>query len=141
MPRLPRRDRAPVFGGADDETVEDVAAQSPAVGVGDMGDPALDAGIQLGEADFAGMIRGEPRPQPAIGAAHLARLDQAMGREDDETEPRDAIVDRQHLRSADVDDKAQPGEPRFLTPGKCIRVLNPIKSIRYRGLSQSQGER
>jgi hypothetical protein len=45
MPRLPRRNRAPVFGGADDETVEDVAAQSPAVGMGDMGDPALDAGV------------------------------------------------------------------------------------------------
>ena len=45
MPRLPRRDRAPMFGGADDETVEDVAAQPPAVGVGDMGDPALDAGV------------------------------------------------------------------------------------------------
>jgi hypothetical protein len=41
MPRLPRHNHAPVFGGADDETVEDVAAQSPAVGMGDMGDPAL----------------------------------------------------------------------------------------------------
>jgi formylglycine-generating enzyme required for sulfatase activity len=45
MPRLPRRDRALVFAGADDEAVEDVAAQSPAVGVGDIGDPALDAGV------------------------------------------------------------------------------------------------
>jgi hypothetical protein len=52
MPRLARRNRAPMFGGADDETVKDVAGQSPAVGMGDMGDPALDAGIQLGEADF-----------------------------------------------------------------------------------------
>jgi hypothetical protein len=25
MPRVPRRDRAPMFGGADDETVEDMA--------------------------------------------------------------------------------------------------------------------
>jgi hypothetical protein len=33
-----------MFGEADDETVEDVAAQPPAVGMGDMGDPALDAG-------------------------------------------------------------------------------------------------
>jgi hypothetical protein len=33
MPRLPRRDRAPVLSGADEETVEDVAAQSPAVGM------------------------------------------------------------------------------------------------------------
>ena len=50
MPRLSRRDRALLFSGADDETVEDVAAQSPAVGMGemgDMGDPALDAGVQL----------------------------------------------------------------------------------------------
>jgi hypothetical protein len=45
MPCLPSRDRAPVFGGADDDTVEDVPAQSPAVGMGDMGDPALDAGV------------------------------------------------------------------------------------------------
>ena len=60
MPRLPRRDRAPMFSGADDETVEDMAAQPPAVGLTDMGDPALDAGIQLGEADFARMIGREP---------------------------------------------------------------------------------
>jgi len=78
MPRPPRRDRAAVFGGADGEGVEDVAAQSPAVGVADMGDPALDGGIQLGKADFARMIGREPRPQPAVGVAHLARLDQAM---------------------------------------------------------------
>jgi hypothetical protein len=52
-----------MFGGADDETIWDVAAQSPAVGVANMGDPALDAGVQLGEADFARMIGGEPRPQ------------------------------------------------------------------------------
>jgi hypothetical protein len=62
MPRLPRRDRAPMFGGADDETVEHMAAQPPAIGVTDMGDPALDAGVQLGEADFARMIGREPRP-------------------------------------------------------------------------------
>jgi len=63
MPRLPRPDRAPIFSRTDDETVEGVAAQPPAVGMGDMGDPALDAGVQLGEADFAGMIGGKPRPQ------------------------------------------------------------------------------
>jgi hypothetical protein len=34
-----------MFSGADDETVEYVAAQSPAVGVADMGDPAPDAGV------------------------------------------------------------------------------------------------
>jgi hypothetical protein len=37
---------------ADDKTVEDVVAQPAAAGVAEMGDPALDAGIQLGEADF-----------------------------------------------------------------------------------------
>jgi hypothetical protein len=88
-----------------------MAAQPPAVGVTDMGDPALDAGVQLGEADFARMIGREPRPQPAMGAAHLASLDQPMGRVDDETEPRNAIVNGQHLRPAGVDDEAQPGEP------------------------------
>jgi hypothetical protein len=60
-----------------------MAAQPPAVGVTDMGDPALDAGVQLGEADFARMIGRSPRPEPAMGAAHLARLDQAMRRVDD----------------------------------------------------------
>jgi hypothetical protein len=39
-----------------------MAAQPPAVGVTDMGDPALDAGVQLGEADFSRMIGREPCP-------------------------------------------------------------------------------
>jgi hypothetical protein len=38
-----------------------MAAQPPAVGVTDMGDPALDAGIQLSKADLARMIGREPR--------------------------------------------------------------------------------
>jgi hypothetical protein len=64
-----RLSRAAMGGRADHETVEDMAAQPPAVGVIDMGDPALDAGTQLGEADFARMIGREPRPQPAMDAA------------------------------------------------------------------------
>lgn len=58
--------------------------QSPAVGVADVVDPALDAGLQLSGADLAGMIGGEPHPQPAVGGADLARLDQPVRRMNDE---------------------------------------------------------
>jgi hypothetical protein len=75
---LARRDRPAVFGGTDRQRVEDVAAQAPAIGVADMGDLALDAGIELGIADFAGVICSQPRAQPPVGGAHLARLDQAV---------------------------------------------------------------
>ena len=76
-----------------------------------MVDPALDAGIELGEADLAGVIGGQPRPEPAVGRAHLAGLDQSVRRIDDEAEPRNSRADRQHLRARLVNDQAQPGEP------------------------------
>ena len=47
-----------MFGGADDERLQHMAAQAPAVGVGDMGDPALNGGVQFGEADLAAVKRG-----------------------------------------------------------------------------------
>jgi len=43
----------------------------PAVGVTDMGDPALDAGVQLGEVDFARKIGREPRPASPLFSYRL----------------------------------------------------------------------
>src|SRR5512132_3420672 len=100
-----------MFGGADGERLKDMAARAPTVGVADVVDPALDAGIEFGIADLAGVIGGELRPQPSVGRAHLARLDEAMSRIDDEAEPRDPRADRQHLSARFVDDEPQPGKP------------------------------
>ena len=96
-----------VLGGADDQRLQDVPAQAPAVGVTNVVDPALDAGIELGEADLAGVIGRQPRPQPPVRRAHLARLDQAVGGKDNEAEPGNPGVHRQHLRPGLVDDEAQ----------------------------------
>lgn len=85
--------------------------QSPAVGVADVVDPALDAGLQLSGADLAGMIGGEPHPQPAVGGADLARLDQPVRRMNDEAEPGDAGIHRQDLSPLVVGDEAQGRQP------------------------------
>lgn len=76
-----------------------------------MVDPTLDAGIQFAGADLAGMIGGEPHPQPAVGGADLARLDQPVRRMNDEAEPGNAGAHRQHLRPALVDDETQTRQP------------------------------
>ena len=80
-----------MFGGAHHQRLEDVATQGPAVGVGDVGNSALtNGGVQLGEANPAAMYALSRAPQSPVCPAHLARLDQAMARIDDEAEPRDA---------------------------------------------------
>jgi hypothetical protein len=63
------------------EGLQDVPAQSPAIGVGHVRDPALDRRIQLGERDLARVIGGQPASQPSMRRSHLARLDSAVGRE------------------------------------------------------------
>jgi hypothetical protein len=88
-----------------------MAAQAPAVGVADVIDPALNAGVELREADRAGVIGGKPRAQPAVSGAHLACLDAAVGRVDDEAEPGNAGGHGQHLRPALVNDEAQGRQP------------------------------
>jgi len=56
--------RAAVLGGTDHQRVEHPLAQSPAVGMADVGDPAADAGVDLGEADLPGVVCGQPGAQP-----------------------------------------------------------------------------
>ncbi len=67
---MPARDCSAVFGGADRQRFENVAAEAPAVGMADVVDPALDAGVQLGEADLA---RRDRQP-PVRDGPPLARL-------------------------------------------------------------------
>ncbi|MGZ9159370.1 MAG: hypothetical protein ACXW36_10980, partial [Nitrospira sp.] len=46
-PLLACRDRAAVLGRANCERLQDMAAQASAVGVADVGNPALDAGVEF----------------------------------------------------------------------------------------------
>jgi hypothetical protein len=108
----PGRQRPAVLRRADRERVRHALAKAPTVRIADMGDPAADAGVQLGEADVPSVMGGEPGTQAPVGVAHLARLHQAMAGVDDETEPGDAGAHRQHLRPRLVDDQAQAGEAR-----------------------------
>jgi hypothetical protein len=52
----PGRKRSPVLGGTNRQGVEHPLAQPPAVGVTDVGDPAADSGVDLGEAYLALVI-------------------------------------------------------------------------------------
>ncbi len=73
--------------GVKPQRAEKMAPQAPTVPLANVIDPTLDAGVELGEARLAGMVGGKASTEPAIGIAHLARLDPAMGRVDDKAEP------------------------------------------------------
>jgi hypothetical protein len=100
----PGRQRPAMLGGTDRQRFQDPLPQPPAVGMADVGDPAADAGVQLGEADVPRVIGGQPGMQAAVGVAHLACLHQAMGRVDNEAEPGDARGDGHDLGAGLVDD-------------------------------------
>ena len=82
-------------------------------------------GIELGIADVGGVIGGELRPQPAVGATHLARFDEAVCRVDDEAEPRNAGDHGKHLRAGLVNDEAQGREP----VGALLRPLAEYEGV------------
>jgi len=61
-------------------------AQSSGVGETNVVDPALHAGVKLGKADQAFLPFPITLAQPARGLNHLAALDTAMHRKDDQAE-------------------------------------------------------
>ena len=94
---------------SEDEGFEDVAAQTPRVGVTHMVDPALHAGVELGEADLAALPRRVAFAEPAARLHDLARLDPPVRREDDEAKPGNSRLHRLHLRAACVKRQARRG--------------------------------
>ena len=70
-----------------------MSPQPPAIGVAHMIDPALYAGVELGEADFTRAVRPPALPQPAGKVADIAGFDSAVGGVNDETKPGYAMPD------------------------------------------------
>jgi len=92
---------------SENEGAEDMCAQTPGIGVADMVDPALDAGVELGETELAALPGGVAPIQPARCRNDLARLDPAVSRENDEAGKR---------RSQATEFPAPP-----VAPARCLR--------------------
>ena len=83
----------------------------------DVVDPAAHAGVELREGHRAGQVGCVALVEAAGRMPYLARLDQAMIREDHETQPGNAVGCLRYLRAALVDRQAQfrkPGLDRLL---------------------------
>lgn len=91
-----------------------------------MVDPALHAGVELGEADLSPLPGGVAFAKAAAGLYDLARLDPPLRRVDDKTQPGDATSHRQRLRAILVELQPQSGEPvadgGFSLPQCCLGV-------------------
>ena len=99
-----------MLGGSDHQRVEHMRAQSPGVGMADVGDPASDRGIQLGVAYRTGVISRQPGTEASMGIAHLSGLCLLVGGIDNEAQPRNARIHRRDLNSGFVGHQTQPGE-------------------------------
>lgn len=64
--------------------------QSPGVGITDVVDPALDAGVELSEGDVPVTPGVESLGEPLGGVNTFTALEKAVGGVDDEAEPGDA---------------------------------------------------
>ena len=71
---------------------EYVPAKAPGVAIADMVDPALNGGIEFGEAYFAGAVSPPAFLQPSTEMMRLARLQKPMGGIDDKPQPGNAGV-------------------------------------------------
>ncbi len=121
-----------MLGRADRQRLQHVPAQAPAIGVADVVDPAPDAGIELGKADLAGVIGGQPRPQPPVAERTLRALTRRWVGMDDEAEPRDPASTGSTCARRLVDDEAQAREPlddrRLPRPELALLSPNRAKS-------------
>lgn len=76
--------------GASSEPAEHVVLQAPSVGIADVIDSSLDAGVELSEGNAALAPSVEAFGQPLGGVNTLTALEKAVGGVDDEAEPGDA---------------------------------------------------
>ena len=115
------------------QPAKDVPSQAPGIAIADVVHPAFDAGVKLAEADSPGTVVVEALAEMAGGRAHLARLDQAVTRMDDETQPRNAAGCRQDLRRVLVNRQPQvrqtPDERTLPRPQLAFAVAEQRKVV------------
>ena len=76
--------------GAPRKVAEHVVLQAPGIGIPDMIDPALDAGVELSEGDVPVTPGVESLGEPLGGVNTFTALEKAVGGVDDKAEPGDA---------------------------------------------------
>lgn len=96
-------------------------SQTHGVGVANVVDPAFDRGVEFGERDFSGAIFIPARVKAAGEFDHVARLDAAMRRVNDETQPGNAVRAGNDLRRRFVNGQPQ-GLQEWRKPVACWAV-------------------
>ena len=91
--------------------IKNVPAQAPRIGIADMVDPTLHAGIKFCKSDCVALVGVNVAFQAAGEVDGVALLQLAVRRVDDETQPRDAVLRLYDLRFAFVGGQAQACQP------------------------------
>jgi energy-coupling factor transporter ATP-binding protein EcfA2 len=98
------------WAGSLGQAGKDMSAKPPTVGIADMIDPTLYAGIELGKADLAAAVGIKTFAEMAGCVSHFTCLDKPMIREDDKTKPRNTAFHRHYLGRVFVNHQSQNGK-------------------------------